>query len=228
MNRAKGRLRVVCAFPSLRVQRANALTRQRTNGFTLVEMLVVTVLLFVLGGGLLSTFLTGQTSFLSGELYVQVQQEARRAFDVMVRELREAKVSTASVVAGSNQLNFQVAQGYNVAGCNTPTPTVCWGDGATVGANNWAHYVVIGTPANPPQRNTAQLVRCTNLSESYSITSATGCRVLANYVRNTDIFSYDTVNKIVTINLQIQYNDPKIPNGRQSTPRLSSQVKLRN
>jgi type II secretory pathway pseudopilin PulG len=215
----------------LRVQRANAPTRQRANGFTLVEVLIVTVLLFVLGGGLLSTFLTGQTSFLSGELYVQVQQEARRAFDVMVRELREAKVSTASVVAGSNQLNFQVAQGYNVVGCNTPGPSVCWGDGTTLG--NWAHYVLIGTPANPPQRNTAQLVRCANNNETGAITGAINCtvgtyRVLANYAGNTDVFTYDTANKIVTINLQIQYNDPKIPNGRQSTPRLSSQVKLRN
>src|SRR3989338_2492892 len=59
-------------------------------GFTLVELIVVSALLMIVGGGLLTTFMTGQTSYLSADAYAQVQQEARRAFDNVVRELREA------------------------------------------------------------------------------------------------------------------------------------------
>jgi len=237
MNRAKGRLRVVCAFPSLRVQRANALTRQRTNGFTLVEMLIVTVLLFIVGGGMLSTFLTGQASFMSGEAYVQVQQEARHAFDLMVRELREAQMGPTfpiTISAGPKQINFQVALGYNDrVACQNPART-CWGGENVVG--NWLHYAIIGSGS------AAQLVRYLDASETGAPPLPTtcvspNCRVLANNIRRENdptkgpvytTFAYDSTNKVVTIVLQIERNDARLPGGRQATPVLSSRVKLRN
>jgi len=198
-------------------------------------MLIVTVLLFIVGGGMLSTFLTGQASFMSGEAYVQVQQEARRAFDVMVRELREAQMSlgnpTTTLGNGSIQLNFQVALGYNTqTECQNPART-CWGGDGVVG--DWLHYAIIGAG------NTTQLVRYRNRIEVGTPPAppcaAPTCRVLANNVQhpNTNspsspLFAYDLANKVVTINFQTAYNDRKLPGGRQATRVLSSRVKLRN
>ena len=207
-------------------------TQISCTGFTLVEMLIVTVLLFVVGGGMLSTFLTGQASFMSGEAYVQVQQEARHAFDVMVRELREARMSlgnpTTTLGNGSIQLNFQVALGYNdQVACQNPAST-CWGNENGVGNNNWLHYAIIGTGS------AAQLVRYLDTSETGTFTSARcvspTCRVLANNIAVPALptFAYDPATKVVTITLQIQRNDSRLPGGRQATPVLSSRVKLRN
>lgn len=206
----------------------------KSFGFTLVEMMVVTVLLFIVGGGLVSTFLTGQASYFSTGAYIQVQQEARRAFDVMVRELREARVSGANggmtvLGSGANQLNFQVARGYTATCHGVPTaqPETCWGSDAAV--DEWVHYALVGAAGN-----TRQLIRCRDANEVGPITAynSVSCRVLANYVRysnaSAQVFLYDSANRIVTINLQIEYADPKLPNGRQVTPVLSSRVKLRN
>ena len=215
-------------------ERTDARTRQRLSGFTLVEVLIVTLLLFIVGGGLLSTFLTGQASFLSGEAYVQVQQEARRAFDAMVRELREAGMLTNPIttLANPKQLNFQVALDYNAG-------AVQWGAAAgDTGA--WLHYAIKNLGSG------AQLIRYrtgpgTEQELPPNTCAAPTCRVLANNVRletgtsttpgNTraaDTFLYDATNKVVTINLQCERNDPKLPGGRQATPVLSSRVKLRN
>ena len=220
----------ISRFPGPRAPRSpdSRISRSPEHGFTLVEMLIVIVLLFIVGGGMLSTFLTGQASFMSGEAYVQVQQEARRAFDVMVRELREAQITT---LTNPKQINFQVALGYNDrVACQNPART-CWGGENVVG--KWLHYAIIGAGS------AAQLVR-------YVDTSATGsppatcvspnCRVLANNIRfETDTtkpvfntFAYDSTNKVVTITLQIERNNSRLPGGRQATPVLSSRVKLRN
>jgi len=210
-------------------------TQVSCTGFTLVEMLIVTVLLFIVGGGMLSTFLTGQASFMSGEAYVQVQQEARHAFDLMVRELREAQMSPTNPIttlANPKQINFQVALGYNDrAACQNPART-CWGGENVVG--NWLHYAIIGAGS------AAQLVRYLDASETGTPLPATcvspNCRVLANNIRletdNTkpvfNTFAYDLTNKVVTITLQIERIDARLPGGRQATPVLSSRVKLRN
>ena len=119
------------------VPRPSPLAPRPLYGFTLVELTVVSALLLILGGGLLTTLLTGQTSYLSADAYIQVQEEARKAFDNMVRELREAggplvSVSPNPPAGPGTQLDFQVALGYDldggagaVAGC--PDAAVCWG-----------------------------------------------------------------------------------------------------
>ena len=81
------------------------------KGFTLTEILIVAALLLILGVGLLTVFLNGQTSYLSADAYVQVQQESRKAFDNAVQELRSA--GNVSLSADAKQLHFQIARGYN-------------------------------------------------------------------------------------------------------------------
>ena len=92
------------------------------------------------------------------------------------------------------------------------------------------HYAIRDQDANPVTTNDRQLVRCVNQSSTDATTCNGVLRVLANYVTNpTPIFNYTAApTNVVTVTLQIQYQSPLLPAGSQSTPRLTSQVKLRN
>jgi prepilin-type N-terminal cleavage/methylation domain-containing protein len=207
----------------------------RARGFTFVELLVVSVLFLVIMSALITIFLTGRSSYLSTSAYIQVQQEARRAFDPIVREIRESRISaaapTTALANGAVQLNFQIARGYNLNASdpNCPVNDVCWG--SDLAANGWVHYSIIdsGNPNNP-----FQLIRCADTSESLAITAmGAGCRVLANYVRhpnaaNSAAFAYDGVNRMVTANLQFEYAEPTLPAGRLTMPLMSGRIRLRN
>ncbi len=203
------------------------------RGFTLVELMIVALLLIVFGGGLMTTFLTGQTSYLSADAYIQVQQEARKAFDNIMRDLRESgNISCGAQGTGcptaastTQQLNFQIALGFNLtttAGC--PASAICWG--TETQANQWVHYVITG------QGNNVQLVRCLTSGQTDPMpASYAGCRVLANSVKGgTSSFSWDSApaNRTVTIRLEIETQNAALPTGRQTTNVLTSQVKLRN
>ena len=192
----------------------------RRKGFTLMEVLVVSALLLILGGGLLTLFLNGQTSYLSADAYVQVQQESRKAFDNVVQELRAG--GNVSLSADFKQLHFQIARGYNTeAACQNPA-AICWGSENATG--EWVHFVII-TPA----AGTPQLVRCVTAGVVNPVTDVTGCRVLANNVKaGTSLFSWDAANKVVTLTFEFEYRNPALPSGGQTTTPLISRVKLRN
>ena len=192
-------------------------------GFTLVELIVVSALLLIVGGGLLTAVMTGQTSYLSADAYVQVQQETRRAFDSVVRELREAGnvTSTPLNTWPTNQLNFQIALGYNQVGCPN---AICWGsEDAT---KPWVHYATL----LPGSGNRAQLIRWLDTTPTPGVPGScppSTCRVLANHVKSAS-FKYTSGTKVITVSLQVEYKSPLLPSGSQATPSLTSQVKLRN
>jgi len=69
-------------------RRANCLMRQQ--GLTLIELMISMVIGLVLVGGVLSIFVsTNQTAKLNDNL-MRVQEDARGAFEVMARDIREA------------------------------------------------------------------------------------------------------------------------------------------
>ncbi len=191
------------------------------RGFTLVEICIVAVIFTVLSAGLITTFLTGRTSYLSADAYVQVQQESRRAFDVIVRELREA--GSVAVASAGRRLNFQIARGYNIDAVACPN-RICWGNDTINGG--WVHYTDITASG------VRQLIRFTSGNQDDAAPetcSATNCRVLANYVPATvSFFSYDAPTKSVTVTLQIIYANPVLPEGRMTGPALTARVTLRN
>jgi len=219
--------------------------RQETgdkHGFTLVEFLVVMTLMLVIGGGLLTSFLVGRTSYLSADAYIIVQQEARKAFNNMVRELRESATITCGTdtafpsppgvscsSSGANaRLNLQLVTGYIA------------GTGVTLGSesvvNGWVHYAMIGTAPNQ------QLIRWRSAAGTPADlpvpTSATcvapDCRVLANNVKSVAFTATDTdatadgEADVVTVNIEVEYTNSMLPGGSMTTGVLSSSVKLRN
>ena len=201
------------------MRRRGGCTPPPRAGFTLTEILVVILLLLVIGGGLLTVLLIGQTSYISSDAYVQVQQEARKAFDNAVQELRQA--GNVSLSADANQLHFQIARGYNTeAACQGPAAT-CWGSEAATG--EWVHLVVTG------DGDGVQMVRCVTAGVVNPVTDFTGCRVLANSVKGgTSSFAYDAANRVVTLILEFEYRNSALPGGRQTTSPLTARVRLRN
>lgn len=218
-----------------------AWSRCLRGGFTLIEISIVTVIFLVIAGGLFTAFLTGRTSFFTADAYIQVQQEGRRAFDTMVRELREARLNNpggTSVQLGTDavQLNFQIARGYAIeASCQSPD-TICWGSEEVTG--EWVHYAIIENTTD----DIVQLQRCRSAAGSETTTSAWiagSCRVLANHVRVVDgtpnfelvddpLPGGDTKVDRVVIKLQIGYDHPMLPGGSLDTAMLTSTIEMRN
>ncbi len=189
------------------------------RGFTLTEVMVAVVLFMVVGGGLLTLFLTGNTSSLSSDAYVQVQQEARKAFDNSIQELRAA--GNVVVSADAKQLHFQIARGYNTeAACQNP-PAICWGSDVATG--QWVHVAITGAGDG------VQLARCVTQALVNPVTDFTGCRILANRVKGgTSSFVYDAANRVVTMTMEFEYRNAALPGGRQTTTPLTTRIKLRN
>ncbi len=199
-------------------------TRGVENGFTLLELFIGIVIFGVLLGALLVTFLVGSHSFLSGELVVQSQQEARRALGRLTKELRNAgKVNNAITIAapGVQRLDFQIARGYDATTCGG----ICWGSDDTALPNGWIHYVLDAT--NPQH---VRFVRCVTANRLDSMPAAfAGCQVLANEVdsalANTG-FTYDDPSRMIEIRIQISIVSPRLP--QSFTTPITTRIKLRN
>lgn len=193
----------------------------RRRGLTLVELLIVTLLAAIVFGTLVVALMIGRTSLLSTDAYVLVQEEARRAFDTMTKELHESgNVDTELSAAGADasnatRLNIQLTRGYNVAGCTANA--ICWGNDATNGG--WVHYLV----------NSAILYRCQSAASDTAITDFSGCRTI---IRDVQTFSvdYSSANKTVTVRLATRYSSFQLPGGQMTTTPapLRTQVRLRN
>jgi type II secretory pathway component PulJ len=186
------------------------------NGFTLFEVMLVLVLFVLLVIGLLTTLMTGQASYASAEAYVHVQQEVRRAFDDMTRELREAG---GTITASATQLDFQVSLGYDrsdLAAC--PAGAVCWGAQGSDGLEqpDWSvRYRLDGT----------QLIREV-LDDTATVQ---GTRILANYVDAAgSSFAWDGGSRTMTTVLAGRYEHPLATQAPQTIGPLTSRVRLRN
>jgi len=68
------------------------------EGFSLIEMMVVVVILGLIVLGLVTFFTGGVKSWVAGQSQLTAQRNARQAMDRMVREIREGK----NVISGSD------------------------------------------------------------------------------------------------------------------------------
>lgn len=190
--------------------------RFRHDGFSIVEMMVVMGLFLTVIAGLMMTFVTGQTSYVTTDAYIQVQQEARRAFDNMVRDVRGAG-GIIAVAAG--QLDFQSALGYNLAIVGCVANQVCWGAEDQNGTDQpgWGlRYRVVGT----------QLLR--EIRDGGGVVQP-GARVLANYVDSgATSFAWNAGERVVTMSFVGRYQSPRLAGGVQTIGPLTARVRLRN
>ena len=200
----------------------------KPRGLTLVEVLIVIALFSGILGALLVSLLVSRTSYVSADAYVQVQQEARRAFDHMVKELHHAgQVNNNNSIVDPpvQQLDFQVARGYDAAACGG----ICWGSDDAAFPTGWIHYVLDTADAQ-----NARLMRCVTANRLDAMPADfAGCRVLANRVNPllaNSSFTYDHGNRVVTVRLQTSITSLQLPGGTMGTAPapLVTRVRLRN
>lgn len=188
-------------------------------GFSLVELLIVIGALGLVMTATMLMFTSGHQSLRSSDAYLQVQHEARRALDAMSRELREADhIDTESTdqgedVTDATRLNFQIARGYDVAGC--AADAVCWGNDTA--DQEWVHYVL----------NAGRLVRCQSDASDTAVSDYSGCRVLANDAQSF-LVSYTGASRTVSLELEVQHDSDLLPGGASGTGTLHTHVRLRN
>ncbi len=89
----------------------------RGAGFTVIEMMISTVILAILLSVIGLTVLTGQQNFRQGVTEPVLEARARRAMDRIVAELQGAQASSIipnpTAPLGSSSLQFRVCTGYN-------------------------------------------------------------------------------------------------------------------
>lgn len=213
----------------MRMRTFSSSRNKPSPGFTLMEIIIVSALLVVITGGLLTAFITGQTSYFAADASIQVQEEARKAFDSMVRELREAaggQIQVSNDAKGNSQLDFQVALGYNQTqgGC-TADNTVCIGARDKTGALHSGWFIRYRITVTAERTSLERVV----LDNNKNAVAGETARVLANRINAAGTrFVWDPNNRIVTINLQSRITNSFLPSGSMGSGPLTTQVKLRN
>ena len=200
------------------------------RGFTLMEVLVTVVIFGVVLGVLLVSFLVSKNTYVSSDAYVRIQQEARRAFDSMVKELHQAgqvNNSVAIAAPGVQRLDFQIVRAYDAVAC-AATNGNCWGTDDAALPNGWLHYVLDTADAN-----NARFMRCVTANRLDPMPGGfAGCRVLANSLNPalaSTAFTYDHGNRMVTVMLQPTIISSQLVGGSLTTANpLTTRVRLRN
>ena len=186
------------------------------HGFTLLEILIVGVLLSVILGGVVLSLLSGQRTYSSAEAYLQVQEQARHALDIMTRELHNARntiVSTGTAITFQRNIGFDLALPLCTAG------QACWGalDQLGVRHDGWKiRYRLTGTT----------LFRDI-LNELDQLQGAS--QILARNVAQTN-FVYSAGNKTITIQLDVKQTSSLLPGGSMAAnfSPLVTTIRLRN
>lgn len=151
--------------------------RRAQQGFGLVELMVALVLGLILIGGTLSIFLSNQQAFRSNEGLARVQENARIAFELMAREIREA---------GGNPCGAQLVG--NVVNNADTTWSLNWDGGSVIGASGTQTIttVVTGTAtANRVTATDAIQVLSASLGPSIRVVSSVTATAAINVTTST-------------------------------------------
>ena len=181
------------------------------TGLTLIDVIAAFSIFFIILAAALGVLTMGRESWQSGSVQIQVQRDARRGMDTMVRELRQSGSSTIEVVLpdGSpyDNITFRIPEDID-------------NDGDVIDNNGlleWGNSISYFIDTNDVNSDgiTSQLLR-----------SAGGqSRVLANNITNLQFRRGLTTPNIIEIALQAQKS---IVPGRSLQATLNSQVSLRN
>lgn len=193
-------------------------------GFTLIELVVTTGVFSTMIAALMFVYADMQDSYTLSSANSYLQQEGRRAFHAMTRELRESgrvrrQGDTSGQVnfSGQSQIDFQIARSYDLANCSG----TCWGDD-TANAR-WLHYLL-----DQSDTSDVRLVRCSTANQTDAV-DLSGCQVLTNYVESFQA-DYDHSQLAVTLHLSVRQTSPQFRGGSAtaSSSSLTDRVKIRN
>lgn len=187
------------------------------SGLTLTELIVVAALFVVLIGALLTSYLASRRSHLSADAYIQVQQEARRALEGMVKELRESN-GGRMFLSGTSTIVFQVPNDNDQDGSVVSGGTLEWG--APDVANGCIQYALTGTQLQRTLLTGPMDVQGASCGGQVAGTTA---RVLGNDVDEL-VFTSTTGGLQVSVTTVLTSQLPG--SGQRAT--MSSRVQFRN
>ena len=178
---------------------------RRDYGFVLAEFIMVVLIFSMIMGAIFGVLTVGRQSWHTASIRAELQQEARRAMDWMVREIRQSGLDYAPQFPGQaigladdglvhNTITFRMSQGWD-----NVNDWIDWG--------NQTQYSIGGL-------NNQQLLR----SEGVQV------MVLANNVVGLE-FRRQPGSPVVEIGLQVQKVGAP---GRTLQWSLNSQVVVRN
>lgn len=176
------------------------MTMKKNSGLTLIETIIVIFLFSIVLASIYNILTTSRFSWKSASSQLTVQQEARRGLNTMLKELRQARLSTISGVPVDgmphSSITFQIPESITESG-------VTWSSNI--------QYSLGGL-------NSAQLIR----------TQDSGQRVLANNISILTFDRSPSSPDTITINIATQKNIFENISTAQSSINLDSAVKVRN
>ncbi|MBI1991628.1 MAG: hypothetical protein HYY90_03585 [Candidatus Omnitrophica bacterium] len=198
-----------------RIHRPSRSSGTRAGLVQLPELILLVLLLSLVTGLLVTTSLGSQRTYATSDAILQVQGEARRAFDSMLTELRQAG---GAITTGASQLDFQFALGYNQP-LPCPANAECWGAYDQAGARQagWrVRYRLDGV--------NSQLLR--EIVDNAGAVQP-GTRVLANRISQASFTYVAGATRTVTIALQAQRTSAELPGGSVTVSPIPLVMRLR-
>lgn len=110
------------------MKQINNTTRRAMQGFTLVELMIALVLGLVVIGGVISVLLSNQQTYRTNSALSQLQDNARTAFELLARDIRQAGSTPCGNTEVTSILNgtagtawYQWVNGAGIQGADVAT-----------------------------------------------------------------------------------------------------------
>ena len=71
------------------------------KGLTLIEIMITIAVSLIIFSGLFAALISGRNSWFSGDTYIELQQELRRAKESLVKDIAQASYSTFNIVSNN-------------------------------------------------------------------------------------------------------------------------------
>jgi type IV pilus assembly protein PilW len=108
------------------------ITANGTRGFTLVELMIALVLGLVLIGGVISVLLSNKQTYRTNNALSQLQDNARTAFELLARDIRQSGSSPCGNTTVTNLLTSLNGNGTDTYIWSAATPIQGFDDATTV------------------------------------------------------------------------------------------------
>lgn len=187
------------------------------KAFSLLELLVTVAIFFMIIGAVFSLLISGRKAFETGNVQIEVEQEARRALDYMSKELRQSsanKIQAPADGASSATIIFEIPWDVDGDGdvIDDLSGAIEWSDDAGVNRIGAITYSLAG----------GQILRNLSFTSEQSVLANRITVLTFNRPVGTDIIEISlTAEKYALTGFTLP-GSPKI------TISLNTQVKVRN
>ncbi len=188
------------------------------SGFSLLEVMIVTVILIIVLGGIFEVLLSGLNTYNESSIMTEVHTHARRIIDSVANEIQGAGLSTIYPIppesgTGTSTISFQTATGYSAG-------AIQWSDVITISFEYEAGESDNGADDNGNGLIDEGVVKRTVTDSGGGTTS----KILGHWVEE-DGLSFNLRLDVLTIALKLKKKGYK---GDPWTTTLTTAVQIKN